>query len=207
MKFALVPFFVLSLVLFLVATPKQAFAQDISVSNLPAKSLTQGTWDFGLLAGGGTGLGYAKNTRFAYAGGRIGLILTKEHGTGWRQGNFEWAMEMLPAYPVITPKRVVYGRSIVPAVWRWNFTRGTKIAPYVSIAGGILFSTRNLPPGNTSLVNFTPQAAFGANIFLKQRRALLVEGAYVHHSNAGLGTDNPGYNAALFHGGLYLVQG
>ena len=26
----------------------------------------------------------------------------------------------------------------------------------------------------------------------------MFEGAYVHHSNAGLGTDNPGYNAALF---------
>jgi hypothetical protein len=26
----------------------------------------------------------------------------------------------------------------------------------------------------------------------------MIEGAYVHHSNAGLGTHNPGYNAAVF---------
>ena len=55
----------------------------------------------------------------------------------------------------------------------------------------------NLPPGDTSWVNFTPQVAMGANVFVKSRAALALEGAYVHHSNAGLGTENPGYNAAL----------
>jgi hypothetical protein len=88
---------------------------------------------------------------------------------------------------------------VKPAIWKWNFTSGKTVAPYVSVAGGILFSTQNLPPGNnTSWVNFTPQAALGANIFLKPRKALLIEAAYVHHSNAGLSTYNPGYNASLF---------
>jgi lipid A 3-O-deacylase len=160
--------------------------------------MTQGTWELGVFGGGGSGLGYAYDTHFVYAGGRAGLILSKEHLPGWARGNFEWAVDIMPLYTVYTPTRAVYGGSFRPAVWIWNFTMGEKVAPYAAIAGGILFTTRDIPPGNTSWVNFTPEAAFGANIFLRQGRALRVEGAYVHHSNADLGTQNPGYNAALF---------
>jgi hypothetical protein len=188
----------LALLLLLLATTRVAAAQDFSSTGLPARSLTKGTWDFGLLGGGGTGLSYARDTQFLYAGGRVGFILTGDHGSGLGRGNFEWAMEMLPLYEVLTPGGAVYGGSFKPAVWRWNFTSGKTIAPYASIAGGILFSTRNLPPGNTSWVNFTPQAALGANVFIKPGKALLMEAAYVHHSNAGLSTYNPGYNASIF---------
>jgi lipid A 3-O-deacylase len=187
-----------ALAILLLASAKIAVAQDFSSASLPARSLAKGSWDLGLLAGGGTGVGYARKTQFAYAGGRFGRILTNEHGSGWRQGNFEWAVEILPLYTVFTPTGVVRGGSFKPAVWRWNFTSGKSIAPYVSAAGGILFTTGNLPPGNTSWVNFTPQAALGANLFLRPGKALSIEGAYVHHSNAGLSSFNPGYNASLF---------
>jgi hypothetical protein len=188
----------LALALLLFASAKVAIAQDFSSANLPARSLTKGTWDFGLVGGGGTGFSYARDTQFVYAGGRIGRILTKDYGEGLGRGNFEWAVEMLPLYTVLTPSGAVYGGSFKPAVWRWNFTGGKSMAPYVSIAGGILFSTRNLPPGNTSWVNFTPEAALGDHIFLKPGKALLIEVAYVHHSNAGLSAYNPGYNASAF---------
>jgi hypothetical protein len=167
-------------------------------SNWVGASLGKGTWDFGVVASGGTGLGYATDTHFTSTGARLGLILTRDHGTGWKRGNLEWNLEMLPLYVVFTPKGAVYGGSLKPMGWRWNFTSGKTIAPYASLSGGILFSTRNLPPGNTSWVNFTPQVAMGADIFFNRGRALVVEGAYVHHSNAGLATFNPGYNAALF---------
>ena len=153
------------LLLLLLACAVTATAQDLtstnSIASAPAQSLTKGTWDFGVLFGGGPGLGYAKDTHFVYSGGRVGLILTKDHGEGRGRGNFEWAVEMLPLYTVVTPAGSVYGGSFKPAVWRWNFVSGEKIAPYVSAAGGILFSTRNLPAGNTSWVNFTPEAAAG----------------------------------------------
>ena len=191
--------------LFVLLCPALAAAQDRSpdaraesASTDPGSSIRKGAWDFGLIASGGNGLGFAANTQFASAGGRLGLVLTKEHGTGWRRGNFEWAIEILPLYAVRTPRGAVYGGSIVPAMWRWNFTSSRTIAPFASVGGGILFSTHNLPPGNTSAVNFTPQLAMGVNFFVKPKGAFLFEGAYVHHSNAGLGTDNPGYNAALF---------
>ena len=177
-----------------------AAAQDARPArplNDVTESVADGTWDFGAVASGGAGLGDRFSTKFASAGVRIGRILTRDHGSGWARGNFEWAVEMLPVYMVLTPRQPVYGGSFVPADWRWNFTSGRRMAPYARIAGGILFSTQNIPPGNTSWVNFTPQAAVGANVFLKPGRAFLFEGAYVHHSNAHLGTDNPGYNAAF----------
>ena len=160
-------------------------------------SIRKGTWDIGVIGSGGAGLGARFNTQFAAAGVRIGRILSNERYSGWRRGNFEWAVEMFPVYTVFTPARAVYGGSFTPIVWRWNFSSGKNIAPYASLAGGVLFSTHNVPPGNTSWVNFTPQAAVGANFFVSPRSAFLFEGAWVHHSNAWLGTDNPGYNGAL----------
>ena len=189
--------FILVTLLLLMPGPFVA-AQEEPFAGLPSESMQQGTWHFGVFGGGGAGLAQASGVHFAYFGTRTGLILTKEHFTGWRRGNFEWAVDLMPLYTVFTPAKAVYGGSFKPAVWIWNFTSGRTISPYVAIAGGILFSTGNLPPGNTSWVNFSPQAAVGANLFLRRGRALRLEGAYVHHSSAGLGTLNPGYNASLF---------
>lgn len=104
----------------------------------------------------------------------------------------------MPMYTTFTPHGAVYGGSLKPVMLRWNFTRGGKVVPYVAAAGGIVFSTANIPPGNTSSVDFTPRAEFGADIFIKRGSTPLLEGAVVHHSNDDLGTRNPGYDAALF---------
>jgi len=169
-----------------------AVAQD-----LPSTSLTRGTWDLGLFAGGGTGLGKSDNTQFFLAGGRGGLILTGEHLSGWARGNFEWAVDVMPLYAVLPPGSAVYGGSFKPAIWLWNFTSGEKIAPYFGLAGGVVFSNHNVPPGNTSWVNFTPQCVFGVHIFTRQSRALQLETSWGHLSSASLGTHNPGYNATF----------
>lgn len=185
-----------ALVLALVAFA--AAAASASGQGLPSASLAYHSWEFAPIVGGGEGLGHRTDTRFLFTGVRVGWVLSREHLSGWMRGNFEWAGDFMPVYTVFTPQGAIYGASIKPVIWQWNFTRGKRIAPYAAIAGGVLFSERNVPPGNTSYVNFTPQAAFGMHIFLKRGRALLLEAAAVHHSNASLGTQNPGYNAAIF---------
>lgn len=172
-------------------------ASGVMAQDMPSASLTRGTWELAPLVGGGTGLGKSSDTQFVYAGGRAGLVLTGEHLSGFLRGNFEWAFDALPVYTVLTPGGAVYGGSFKPVIWQWNFTRGQKIAPYVAAAGGIVFSTRNIPPGDTSQVNFTPQFVFGAHIFVKRRRAFFFEGSLGHLSSASLGAHNPGYNATL----------
>jgi lipid A 3-O-deacylase len=175
-----------------------AAAQDTKSEDWVKKSLTPGTWEFGVFAGGGTGLGHADNTQFLVAGGRIGCVLTGEHFSGWPRGNFEWAADLMPAYIVFPPNSAVYGGSFKPVILQWNFTGKKKVAPYFAAAGGVLFSTQNIPPGNTSYVNFTPQAVIGMHIFTRPGRALQLEGEFVHHSNASLGAQNPGYNISFF---------
>jgi lipid A 3-O-deacylase len=180
-----------------------ARAQDPASQNLK-----KGTWELGVFAGGGTGLGHSFNTQFLYAGGRVGRVMIGEHLHGWMRGNFEFAGDFMPVYMVLAPNENIYGGSFKPVILQWNFTSGKRIVPYLAAAGGVLVSIRDVPPGlfvkshsppgPTSNVNFTPQGVFGVHMFVKPKRALLLETAIVHHSSAGLGRLNPGYNAAFF---------
>jgi lipid A 3-O-deacylase len=177
----------------------------------PADATTyyhNGIWEIGVFGGGGVGLGRSFDTQFLNFGIRAGTVLTGDHGPGVLHGNFEFAGEVMPVYEVFAVDRFtdtpqnVYGVSIKPVILRWNFTGARRFAPYITLAGGLLFSTHDIPPDfgpdKTSWVNFTPQGAVGVNIFTKPGQALNVEVALVHHSSASLGVFNPGYNAAFF---------
>jgi len=175
-----------------------AAAQTGSASlNLPAASLKKGTWDLGVWTGGGTALtGSTSNTRLWTAGVRVGRVMTGEHGPGWLRGNLEWAADIIPAY-VVFQNNTVYGAGLNPGLFKWNFTRGRKIAPFVELGGGLLFTRSDVPPG-TSTINFTPQVGFGMHIFTSEKRAVTLTGRYVHISNSGLATPNPGINTIQF---------
>lgn len=173
------------------------FASASPAQDLPSASLTRGTFEFGPLIGGGSGLGKSSGTQFFYLGGRGGLVLTHEHLPRLLRGNFEWAVDAMPVYTVFTTNGAVYGGSFKPVIWQWNFTSLHKFAPYVAAAGGIVFTTSNVPPGDTSWVNFTPQFVVGTRMFTRPRRAFFFEGSLGHLSSASLGTHNPGYNVTL----------
>lgn len=173
--------------------PLAAHAQDH-----PSDVLARGTWEFAPLVGGGSGVGKSSDTQFFYAGGRFGHVFTGEHLPGLLRGNFEWAADVLPVYLFFTPANgTVYGGSFKPVIWQWNFTHGRKFAPYVAAAGGIVFTTSNIPPGDTSQVNFTPQFVIGTHFFMKNHHAIFFEGSLAHLSSASLGPHNPGYNTSL----------
>jgi lipid A 3-O-deacylase len=173
-------------------------APAISAQDLVSSSLTRGTWEVGVFAGGGDGFGKSDNTQFMVAGSRIGWVLTGNHLPWIFRGNFEWAVDLMPVYIVFPPNSAVYGASFKPAIWQWNFTHWKKASPYFAAAGGVLFTRQNIPPGDTSQVNFTPQADFGVHIFTREGRAITLELDAVHHSNASLGNQNPGYNGSYF---------
>ena len=183
------------LLLLLCAVSAAAQAGSASLS-LPAASLKKGTWDIGVWTGGGTALtGSTSNTRFWEAGMRFGRILTQEHGSGWLRGNLEWAGDAIPAY-VVFQNTTVYGAGFNPVLLKWNFTSGRKIAPFVEMGGGLLFTSSEVPPG-TSTVNFTPQGGFGMHIFLREKRALTFTVKGVHISNAGLSAPHPGIISSI----------
>lgn len=172
-------------------------ATAAAAQDRPTDSFVRGTWEIGPVLGGGTGLGKSSDTQFLFAGGRAGRVLTGNHLPGFLRGNFEWAVDVLPVYSVFKPNGAVYGGSFKPVIWQWNFTSGRSFAPYAAAAGGIVFTTSNIPPGNTSQVNFTPQFVVGTHAFVRRTRAMFLEGSLAHLSSASLGVHNPGYNVSL----------
>ena len=144
-----------------------------------------------------TGGGYSvpggtSNTSVWNAGLRYGWILTRPHGPGFLKGRFEYAVDGVPAFVVFQPANTAYGWGFNPLNLKWNFASAGRIAPYVELSGGTLFTNHNVPNG-TNTVNFTSCAALGAH-FLGDSRNWSVELRYMHISNGGLAVPNPGLN-------------
>ena len=178
-----------------------AFAQG-----LPADSLEQGTWELGIWTAGGHSVpGGTSDTGVWNAGVRVGKVLTADHGPGWLRGNLEYAVDFIPAYVLVFPSRTSYAGGFDPFILKWNFTNGSKVAPYLELGGGVLFSFDNVPPG-TNNVNFMPQASFGVQIFTREKRAVSIAAKYEHISNGGLTTPNPGINTVQFSVGYLWLK-
>lgn len=152
----------------------------------------QGSREIGAWVGGGHSVpGGTAGTSVMNAGLRYGWVLTGEHLPGILRGNFEYAVDAVPMYLVIK-NGTTYGGGFDPLVLKWNFAGSKKVVPFVELAGGTLFSTREVPVG-TSSVNFRSGAALGIHILgAKWGPTLAVR--YEHISNAGLASPNPGIN-------------
>jgi hypothetical protein len=163
-----------------------------------AAAIRREHWDFGVLTSGGTGLIDRTNVQFIRAGVRVGRVMTGELGSGFARGTFEVDSEIMPVDIVLWGGyKDVYGIGVNPLVMKWNFTRGKKAIPYFLAQGGMLWSTDNVPPGNTSKINFTSGAGIGLNYFLKPGRSVNWDVRATHLSNASLGSHNPGVNSSL----------
>lgn len=174
--------------------------------SLPSESLGQGAWELGIWTAGGHSVpGGTANTGMWDAGVRVGKVLTAEHGSGFLRGNFEYAVDFIPAYVLVFPHQTSYAGGFDPFIVKWNFTSGGRVAPYFELGGGVLFSLDNVPPG-TNNVNFMPQASFGVQIFTREKRAVSIAAKYVHISNAGLATPNPGINTIQFAVGYHWFK-
>jgi lipid A 3-O-deacylase len=125
-------------------------------------------------------------------GGRYGWILTGPRGPGFLRGKFEYAVDAVPIFWIFQPGGTAYGVGINPFAFKWNLNARGRVVPYAVIDGGILATNRQTPPG-TSRINFTPSAALGMHI-LGERFNWSAEVRYVHISNAGISSSNPGIN-------------
>ena len=172
--------------------------------------IQKGATELQIWAGGGSGLGHSDGTQVADAGFRYGLVLTDQHGPAWLRGNLEYAFDVVPLYlffqdhnVLTTPgqsvqrRQTVYGGSITPLVVKWNFTSGKRIVPFVAAEGSAIFTTQDVPAGDTSVVNFGSGIASGVQFLRGAHRAFSVSGHLMHISNASLGNHNPGINIAL----------
>jgi hypothetical protein len=109
--------------------------------------------------------------------------------------------------PCILVRRdqTVYGAGFNPLLGKWNFTGRGRFAPYVELGGGLLFTTSDVPAFSSN-VNFTPQLAIGTRFFTRERRSVSIDARYVHISNAGLSSLNPGINTVQFSLGYHWFR-
>jgi len=181
MRITLAISFFLSLV-FLCATPMSGQARP-----------EDGGHELQLWSGGGYSVpGGTSNTGVWNAGLRYGWILSRPHGPGFLKGRFEYVLDATPAFVIWQKVNTAYGGGFSPLGLKWNFATRGRAAPYLELNGGTLFTNKDVPTG-TSNVNFTSAGAFGVHLF-GQKYAWTLEARYMHISNAGLATPNPGIN-------------
>jgi lipid A 3-O-deacylase len=163
----------------------------------------KGGHDLELWTGGGHGTnGVASDTGVWTAGGRYGWILTGPRGPGFLRGRFEYAVDVVPVFWVFQPGRAAYGVGVDPFAVKWNLAAHGRIVPYFDLDGGVLLTNRQVPPGS-SRVNFTPSGAFGMHI-LDKKFNWSVEIRFMHISNAGISSENPGINTLQVRLGIGL---
>jgi len=94
----------------------------------------------------------------------------------------------------------MYGASVTPLLYRWNFQRNpsSRTLPWAQLGGGLLWTNHKFPyAGDTSVINFTPQIGFGLNTRVRTHQTLDLGLKVIHISNAGLGDNDPGINYSL----------
>jgi lipid A 3-O-deacylase len=121
-----------------------------------------------------------------------GWIITAPHLPSFLRGRFEYAVDAVPMFFVFQPANTAYGLGFNPLGLKWDFVRRGRLSPYLELSGGTLFTNHNVPT-YTNTVNFTSAAALGTHI-LGPKYNWSIELRYLHISNAGLATPNPGIN-------------
>lgn len=161
----------------------------------------QGGHEIQVWAGGGHSVsGGRGNIGALNAGLRYGWILTGPHLPGFLRGRFEYAVDAVPVFLMFQPTNTAYGVGFDPLGLKWNFERRGRISPYLELTGGTVFTDHDVPPG-TNTVNFMDQAALGMHI-LGAKYNVSLELRYMHVSNAGLATPNPGVNTVQVRVGI-----
>ena len=156
-----------------------------------------GGHDLQIWAGGGHGTnGSQASDKVANVGLRYGWVLTDPHGPGFLRGRFEYAVDVVPVFVVVQKTNTAYGAGVNPFALKWNFVEHHNIVPYVELGGGTLFTNKDVPE-LTSSVNFTTSGALGLH-FLQSKYNFSAEVRFMHISNAGLATPNPGINTVQF---------
>ena len=185
--------FVTTLVLLLAAAA--ATAQTPAAS--PMDALRTPGWNEGFYVGGSQSFANTPSAQTFLAGARIGRVLTHQLGSNSLRGSFEMALDIVPVNMFWIGGNAQYAGAINPFIAKWNFTAGKTVAPYIAAVGGVVFSPSNLPPGDTSQVNFTSGAELGAQWFHNSKNSIDFAVKIYHLSNASIGNQNPGINGAV----------
>jgi lipid A 3-O-deacylase len=165
----------------------------------------EGGHELQVWTGGGHGInGSQSGDAIWNAGFRYGLILTAPHGPGFLRGRLEYAVDAVPVFLIVQKTNTAYGVGVDPFAFKWALDTHGSVVPYLELGGGVLFTNTKVPE-NTSRTNFTTSGALGLH-FLRSRHNISAEVRYMHISNAGLATPNPGINTIQLRIGFGLFS-
>jgi hypothetical protein len=165
----------------------------------------EGGHELQVWTGGGHGVnGSQSGDGIWNVGFRYGLILTKPHGPSFLRGRLEYAVDAVPVFLVVQKTNEGYGAGINPFAFKWALDKHGSVVPYLELGGGTLFTNTKVPEG-TSRINFTTSGALGLH-FLRSKYNISTEVRFMHISNAGLSTPNPGINTIQFRIGFGLFS-
>jgi hypothetical protein len=163
----------------------------------PQAGPVEGGHEWQVWTGGGHGInGSQSGDGLWNVGLRYGLILTAPHGPGFLRGRLEYAVDAVPLFMVFQKTNTAYGVGVNPFAFKWALDTRRSVVPYFEVGGGTLFTNTRVPEG-TSRINFTSSAALGLH-FLRSKHNISAEVRYMHISNAGLSSPNPGINTIQF---------
>jgi hypothetical protein len=176
------------------AVRQNSTAPTSTASTVPLRE--KGTWDLSVWAReefGNSAYGDLGDDLVSMAGFRAGYVFAGPAGGGRLRGTLEYFFDVIPVF-VLTKPQVIYGGGFSPVGLKWNFING-RYQPFLEASLGAIFSTRDVPPGNTSNFNFTVSAGGGAALCANERHALTANVGFWHLSNAHIGRNNPSLNA------------
>jgi hypothetical protein len=133
------------------------------------------------------------NTDIWMGGVCFGRILTAPHGPGWLRGTLQWNFDVIPLF-IVSNLETAFGAEFDPIVGRWNFNHRGRTAPYLELAGGVVYTSVKIPPGQTSHFNVVPKIGFGWQVFTRPQRSIDVGLHAWHLSNAWTASRNPSAN-------------
>jgi hypothetical protein len=169
----------------------------LAPASLAQAGPTEGGHEWQIWTAGGHGINGSQSSDGIWnLGFRYGMILTAPHGPGFLRGRLEYALEAVPAFVVVQKTNTAYGAGVNPFAFKWALDRRTSVVPYFELGGGTLFTNTKVPEG-TSRINFTTTGALGLH-FLRSKYNISTEVRFMHISNAGLATPNPGINSIQF---------
>ncbi len=172
-----------------------------------AQPIGEGTSEWTVSAGTGWGVpvfGYGSNNGFVFQSLSWGRVLTPPRGRGPLRGRFTWAIEVVPIFVQHDPERA-YGFGFSPLVWRWSLEPRGRLAPFVELGGGGLWTTADVP-GETTQANYTMHLTVGIRVLNSGGRGALLGYRFDHISNGNRVQPNPGVNAHVIVVGWTLIR-
>ena len=171
---------------------------------------SKGNFELEFLGGGDSSTVFpdARHPRITFVGAdlRFGLMVSNITGRGFYRGNFEILLGAFAAGVTDGPGSWLAGGCVLG---RYNFVQPkARVVPYLQLAGGGLGNdvyrdhTQRLIGGG---FEFTLGAGVGVRFPIGRHFGLLLEGSYLHISDAGIYPRNRGLNTFGAHaGGFYL---